>query len=133
MSQRVLIADSDEALLVIYREYLRQDGFRVATAASGLECIARLRDFQPHLLILELDLPWGRGEGVLARTAEESDLPRVPVIVLSVRREVEAPLLRRTFPIHERHLNPVAPAALAYRVRCCFQDTARDHFATAAS
>lgn len=48
--------------------------FVVEVASNGLECIARLRQLAPELLVLDLDLPWGGGDGVLAYLAEEPSL-----------------------------------------------------------
>ena len=38
--------------------------------SSGLECVARLRERVPDVLVLEPQLPWGGGEGVLAIMGE---------------------------------------------------------------
>ena len=83
MSVRVLIADPDQRLLARYRDFLSHHGFEVTTVADGLACLARLRSSPPDVLVLEADLPWGQGEGILALMEEEPDVPKVPVIVLS--------------------------------------------------
>jgi CheY-like chemotaxis protein len=80
---RVLIADPDKSLLVIYREVLSRDGFDVTTAPSGLECIARLRERVPHVFVLDPQVPWGGGDGVLAIIGEVPELAIVPVMVLT--------------------------------------------------
>ena len=67
---RVLMADPDESLQPLYREPLLQKGFIVTAALSGLECAARLRERVPDVLVLEPQLPWGGGEGVLAMMGE---------------------------------------------------------------
>jgi CheY-like chemotaxis protein len=82
---KVLIADPDESLLAQYQQFLANDRLRVETATSGLECLKKLRNFSPDVLVLEPELPWGRGEGVLACMHQDADLPRVPVVVLSHR------------------------------------------------
>ncbi|HYT91077.1 MAG TPA: response regulator [Gemmataceae bacterium] len=114
---RVLIADPDPDRLTAYRDYLVSDGFEVATAGSALECLERLREFAPDLLVLAPFLPWGGGDGVLARVSEDPRLPRVPVIVLSsVEDLADAPRLW-DFPITEFHSQPVSPPLLARRIR----------------
>ena len=40
MTTRVLIADPDPALLSSYRDFLVRNGFEVALAADGLDCLA---------------------------------------------------------------------------------------------
>ena len=70
MSVRVLIADPDEYLLDSCREHLEQHGLEVVTATTGLECVQRLRESAPDVLVMEAALPWGWGDGVLAMMHE---------------------------------------------------------------
>jgi carbon storage regulator CsrA len=83
MSIHVLLADTDEYLLDSYREHLGQHGFNVVTATGGVECVEKLRECVPDVLVLEPSIPWGGGDRVLAMMHEESNLPLVPVIVLT--------------------------------------------------
>ena len=63
---RVLLADPDRSLTAVYRKPLSREGFEVVAAFSGLECVARLREQVPDVLVLEPQLPWGGGEGILS-------------------------------------------------------------------
>jgi len=114
---RVLIADPDQALLTSYRDFLSQEGFQVATASTGLECVAELRTFAPDVLVLEPELPWGWGEGVLAVMHEGADVPRVPVMLLSARPFSEGGLSPAAFNINEYQVKPLPPHQLANRIR----------------
>jgi CheY-like chemotaxis protein len=82
---RVLIADPDRGLTARYRRWLELWGFEVETAGSGLECLDRLREFRPDVLVLEPELPWGWGDGVLALLREDQTLPRPPVVVVTYK------------------------------------------------
>jgi DNA-binding response OmpR family regulator len=113
----VLIADKDEALLDQYRVWLLQDGFDVMTATDGLDCVAKLRAFKPHVLVLEPELPWGWGEGVLAMMYEEPDVPLVPVMVLSGSDDPDGLYGVGIFPVSAFHLKPLSPGALAQSLR----------------
>lgn len=114
---RVLMADPDETLHPVYRERLGQDGFDVVPALTGLECVARLRERVPDVLVLEPQLPWGGGEGVLAMMGEDPQFATVPVMVLTSCRDSH--LLNRVtrFPIGDYQLKPLAPDRLAGRLR----------------
>ncbi len=48
---RVLMADPDESLPLVYREPLSREGFQLITAINGSECIARLRERVPEALV----------------------------------------------------------------------------------
>jgi two-component system, OmpR family, response regulator len=83
MPVRVLITDSDRSLLNTYGEFLSRAGFEVATACDGLECIRTLRAWEPDVVVLELNIPWGGGVGVLDLMRHSAELPHVPVVVLT--------------------------------------------------
>ncbi len=117
MPVRVLIADPDEYLLDNYRDYLGQHGFEVATVTTGMECVKRLREFFPHVLVLEPSIPWGWGDGVLSMMREEADVPLVPVIVLTHGRNREVLYRLAPFEIDDYHVKPLRPKRLAERIR----------------
>ncbi len=116
MFTRVLIADPDESLLDFYREYLEQRGFVVFTATNGLECVERLRDSAPDVLVLEPALPWGWGDGVLAVMHSEPGFPVIPVIVLSFGNDRGVLYRLSPFPIDDYQTKPLTPKRLAERV-----------------
>jgi DNA-binding response OmpR family regulator len=114
---RVVIAVPNPALLNAYRESLALEGFEVATARDGLECVRRLREFLPDLLVLSTALPWGGGDGVLAVMSEEPRLQHVPVIVMASGQDPGGPPRLWDFPIAEYHSHPLQSKLLARRVR----------------
>ena len=82
MSRILLFADSDTNLCLGYREYFAAREFDVETAQDGLECVAKLREVKPDVLVVESDLRWGGGDGVLARIAQEPEIP-IPIVILT--------------------------------------------------
>lgn len=111
------MADPDESLQPVYRESLEREGFEVVTAFSGLECVARLRECVPDLLVLEPQLPWGGGDGVLAMMGEIPQLANIPVMVLTSCRDPQVLNRVARFPVSDFHLKPLAPDRLAARLR----------------
>lgn len=81
---RILLADADDRLLATHRHYLSDRGYIVAACGDALGCIDLLRSFRPDLLVLDPDLPWGQGEGVLS-LMHDGELPVVPVVLISSR------------------------------------------------
>ena len=114
---RVLMADPDESLPPVYREPLSREGFELGTAVSGLECVARLRERVPDVLVLEPQLPWGGGDGVLAMMGEVPQLATVPVMVLTSCHDPHVLNRVARFPVSSYHLKPLAPDRLAARLR----------------
>jgi DNA-binding NtrC family response regulator len=65
MKPTVLIADRDEVLLFVYSRLLSRRGYAVKTAVSGVDCYLKIEEGSVEVLILDMDLNWGGGAGVL--------------------------------------------------------------------
>ncbi len=115
-SARILIADPDTFLLSEHGDYLRQCGATVATAADGLECLQRLRDFQPDVLVLEPAIPWGGGDGILAVLQDQPQFR--PGFLLLLTHSQDRGLLYRLSPfkIDDYQIKPLTPQRLAERI-----------------
>jgi len=113
---RVLIAEPDECLLAEYQEYMADD-FEVVTALNGLECVACLRDFVQDVLVLEPQLPWGGGDGVLTIMKMVAELAIIPVMILTSCRDVVILRSVAPFPISDYCVKPLTPAQLTKRIR----------------
>lgn len=114
---RVLMVDPDAALPSVYREPLLREGFQLVTAGSGQECVARLRERVPDVLVFEPHMPCGGGNEVLRTMGESLDLAMVPVMILTSCRDADFLKGVVHFPINDYHLTPLAPDRLAGRLR----------------
>jgi DNA-binding response OmpR family regulator len=81
MRETLLIADGDAELCDIYRQFLTARGYEVETSSDGLNCLRKLRQVTPAVLLLDLELRWGGGDGVLDWIREESPTHGIPVIL----------------------------------------------------
>jgi DNA-binding response OmpR family regulator len=96
---------------------LSQHGFDVTTANGGVECVEKLRDYAPDVLVLEPSIPWGGGDGVLALIREESDVPQVPVIALTYGRDRGLLYRLAPFQVDDYQVKPLSARRLAERIR----------------
>lgn len=115
-SIRVLFADPDEFLLAAYRELRRKD-FEVATAPNALICVWRLRQFVPDVLVLEPQLPWGGGDGILSIMHDEPCLADIPVMIVTACRDLHILKGVAPFPISDYRVKPLSPTDLVTRIR----------------
>ncbi|MCE5267867.1 MAG: response regulator [Planctomycetaceae bacterium] len=111
------MADPDPSLHLFYGEPLSEVGIEIVAAVSGIECITRLCERVPDVLVLEPQLPWGGGDGVLAIMGEAAQLATVPVIVLTSCRDLRLLEAVARFPVSDYQLKPLAPDRLAKRLR----------------
>ena len=67
MDATLLIADNDVRRRRELRRFFTDNGFLVMAVANGLDCLAVLPGFRPDVLVIALEIPWGGGDGVIAR------------------------------------------------------------------
>ncbi len=85
MTLKVLLVEDDGALCTTLREALQVEGYTVRSAASLAEARALLRhDGLPDLVLLDLGLPDGSGDTLLAELRRRHGLP---VLVISARQD----------------------------------------------
>jgi DNA-binding response OmpR family regulator len=84
MKPRVLLAEADGLHAAACRAFLSAEGVECHVVASGLDCLAYLRQSRPEVLVLDADLPWGSGLGELTGLREEG-LADLPVVLLTDR------------------------------------------------
>lgn len=80
MKTGLLIAEADEELRGLFDQIANQLGFDVETAADGLECWSKLRARVPDVLVVDVEIPWGGGDGVLARLREDGEGATTPTV-----------------------------------------------------
>src|SRR5215472_2155778 len=100
MKPTLLIADTDAELCDFYQKFLTERGYQVETASDGLDCLAKLRRVTPAAVVLDLELRWGGGDGVLAWLRKERAASGVAVILtatagytLDAREVIEPPVI----------------------------------------
>lgn len=102
IKKTILYAEDDAVTSTAYKGRLEQAGYKVETAADGLEALKKLHNSPPDLLLLDLLLPKFTGEEVLKFVTVHPSLSRIPVILLSTNSILTAAnetLLQRA----ERH------------------------------
>jgi DNA-binding response OmpR family regulator len=81
---RVLVADDDRDVRALVRTLLERAGHEVVEAADGKECLRRLYERRPQLVVLDVGMPVMDGWKTLERIRDVAD---VPVLLLTARGE----------------------------------------------
>ncbi len=82
--ERILVVDDEMEIRRALSRALTARDYAVETAADGEEALARVEEFRPDLLVLDLNLPRLDGREVCRRIRTWSS---VPILVLSVRED----------------------------------------------
>lgn len=86
----VLLVDDDESIQLLYREELKEAGFKVISVYDGSEALDRFKEVSPDLTILDIQMPGLNGIEVL-RQIKMLD-PATPVILNSAYQEFKQDL-----------------------------------------
>lgn len=85
---KILIVDDDPDIHFILKTALKKEGYDIVELSSGNECLMRIEEIKPDLVLLDIEMPDISGWEVCKRI-KESKLS-VPVSMLSIRRSKES-------------------------------------------
>ena len=112
--EHLLVVDDDLEIRELTQEYLQQQGFQVATAASGEEMDTYLIDHKVDLLILDLMLPGEHGLSIAQRLKKRHDLP---IIIVSAQGDEVDRIVGLEVGADDYLPKPFNPRELLARVR----------------
>ena len=93
----ILVVDDYEPIRKVVRSILELHGFHVSEAATGPDAITKAFTAEPDLLLLDLAIPGVSGIGVA--TFLRQQLPRLPIIALTMYESVAEETLGDGFAI----------------------------------
>ena len=86
---RILVVDDESDVTELLQYRLEQEGYRVATLNSPLASIAKVREFEPDLMLLDIMMPDLSGLQLCRIVRADPSIKDTPIIFLSARGEVE--------------------------------------------
>lgn len=79
----VLVVDDDPDVRKVLADAFEAEGFRVMTAANGMQALHRARDAAPDVIILDLNMPMMSGDAFLYAWRVGAETHSVPVVAIS--------------------------------------------------
>jgi DNA-binding NarL/FixJ family response regulator len=89
IERKVLIVEDDTLLASLVSTSLQEAGFQVRAAASSVEAKRQIKDFDPDLVLLDLDLGDGPNGVHLAHTLD-AQRPDIAILVLTKHADVRS-------------------------------------------
>jgi DNA-binding response OmpR family regulator len=90
-AEMVLVVDDDPDVRRVLADAFEGEGFRVVTAASGMQALHRTRDAAPDVIVLDLNMPMMSGEDFLYAWRVGAEMHGVPVVAISAAYPVLQP------------------------------------------
>lgn len=85
MTTRILLVDDDLQIVPLLQRGLAFEGFEVYTATDGESGLAAAKQYQPHVVLLDIAMPGPNGFEVCRRLHLQED---IAIIMLTARDEV---------------------------------------------
>jgi len=82
---RILVVDDDPEIVSFLKRGLTYEGYTVDTAGDGTEALAKARDAEPNLVILDVMMPGMDGMEVSKRLRQASS---IPILMLTAKGTV---------------------------------------------
>ena len=112
--QRVMLVEDDARLAALVKEYLDEFDYAVDVVTRGDQAVARFRDLQPDLVILDLTLP---GVDGLVVCRQLRQLSAVPILILTAREDTFDEVSGLEQGADDYVNKPVQPRVLLARLR----------------
>ena len=114
----ILVVEDDRRLQDLWTVALSRAGYTVLGCEDGATAVEMVRDFIPHLVLLDLRVPRLSGATVLEALRRHPVWNRIPIMIVSGHLEDEPRLESGTIPrIVDRIQKPVSLDVLLQRVR----------------
>ena len=86
---KILLVDDEPDLVQLVSLRLQAAGYEVAAAYDGQEGLDQVKQYQPHLVILDLMLPKMDGYKVCRLLKFDERYKTIPVLIFTARAQVE--------------------------------------------
>lgn len=110
----ILIVDDEKNIVELAQLYLEKEGFKVASAANGIDGLEKAHALKPALVILDVMMPEMDGFAVCRRLRQTGD---VPIIMLTARNEDVDKIVGLELGADDYLAKPFNPRELTARVK----------------
>ncbi len=83
MQKRILIVEDEPSIVELLTLILTREGYEVSVCQTGRDAIATMKEFHPHLVLLDVMLPGLDGASIVKIMFEDENLVNTPVIITS--------------------------------------------------
>lgn len=82
-SARLLLVDDEPLNLKLYKKMLQDFSFQIVTAANGQECLEKVHELSPEIILMDWNMPVMDGIETLKRLKEDETYKDIPVLMIT--------------------------------------------------
>ena len=83
MTKRVLVVEDNELNLKLFCDLLRAHEFAAEPVRDGRDALTRARDFDPELIIMDIQMPHVSGFELIEAMKSDESLKRIPIMAVT--------------------------------------------------
>jgi CheY-like chemotaxis protein len=114
---RVLVVDDDEVIRRLIAANLTLEGFDVATAVDGQDCLEKVPAIAPDVVTLDVTMPRLDGWETARRLRKGPDTSHIKVVLITARDQADNPAQHRHARADAYLAKPFDPAEMIRVVR----------------
>jgi len=80
---QILVVEDSPEVSEAFSILLREEGYRVATSANGVEALNLLRQERPQLVFVDLVMPLLNGFQLIEQMKQDDELAKIPVVAVT--------------------------------------------------
>jgi two-component system, OmpR family, alkaline phosphatase synthesis response regulator PhoP len=119
--KKILIVEDEAEIAQLVKLYLEKDGFRTATANTGVEGLKLIKTDRPDMVILDLMLPEMDGLEICKKIRNAPDTALLPVLMLTAKAEESDTIIGLELGADDYVTKPFSPKVLVTRVKALFR------------
>lgn len=120
---KILIADDEPDIVEIIGFNLMREGFNVITAKNGIDALEQAKIHKPHLIILDIMMPYKTGIEVCEILRSQPDYSNTLIILLTALND-DATQIKGLKTGADDYVNkPISPKVLVSRVQALLRRT----------
>lgn len=89
MKKTILLVDDEPDILFVISRILEKDGYKVISAESGEECLEKLKNTNPDLILLDVMMPGLDGWETCSRIKSDKKKSNIPIVMLTAKTSTE--------------------------------------------
>jgi two-component system, OmpR family, alkaline phosphatase synthesis response regulator PhoP len=124
--KKILIADDEPDILEIIQYNLSREGYDVTTAKDGDDAIAKAKQGQPDLIILDIMMPKKNGVEVCEILRSQSQFKNTLIIFLTALSDEESHIKGLETGADDYVSKPISPKVLVSRVNALFRRSGKE-------
>lgn len=86
MVKKIIVVDDEENLVELVRAVFEQEGFEVIGVNSGQECLEKLKEVKPDLILMDMMMPMMSGRETTEKIRQNPKTKNLKIVFLTVAR-----------------------------------------------